>query len=103
MYAIRSYYVDEEAIYLTTDSAVKVASAGAGGVANTGIENSVRVAFAQIGRVAGTTTDVAKITGINCNADAESKPSIVNGTTGICRTRITSYNVCYTKLLRMAC
>jgi len=78
--------LDEEAIYLTTDSAVKVASAGAGGVANTGIENSVRVAFAQIGRVAGTTTDVAKITGINCNADAESKPSIVNGTTGICRT-----------------
>ena len=78
--------LDEEAIYLTTDSAVKVASAGAGGVANTGIENSVRVAFAQIGRVAGTTTDVAKITGINCNANAESKPSIVDGTTGICRT-----------------
>jgi len=78
--------LDEEAIYLTTDSAVKVASAGAGGVANTGIENSVRVAFAQIGRVAGTTTDVAKITGINCNANAESKPSIANGVTGICRT-----------------
>ena len=47
------YYSDlnklnEEAIYLTTDSKVTVAS---GGVQNTGIENSVRVAFAQIGRV----------------------------------------------------
>ena len=47
------YYVDnnplnEEAIYLTYDSSVTV---GSGGVANTGIENSVRVAFAQIGRV----------------------------------------------------
>ena len=75
--------LDEEAIYLTTDSSVKVAATG---VENTGIENSVRVAFAQIGRVAGTTTDVAKITGINCNANAESKPSIADGVTGICRT-----------------
>ena len=39
---------DEEAIYLSTDSAVTVAQSG---VAGTGIENSVRVAFAQIGRV----------------------------------------------------
>ena len=42
---------DEEAIYLATDSEVTVASSG---VANTGIENSVRVGFAQIGRVIGT-------------------------------------------------
>ena len=42
--------LNEEAIYLTTDSEVTVGSTG---VQNTGIENSVRVAFAQIGRVNG--------------------------------------------------
>jgi hypothetical protein len=68
--------LDEEAIYLTTDSKVTVA---ADGVANTGIENSVRVAFAEIGRVAGTTNDVTTITGITCNPAAESP------VTGICR------------------
>ena len=66
---------DEEAIYLTTDSSVTVAATG---VENTGIENSVRVAFAQIGRVAGTTSDVATITGITCTDTAS--------VTGICRT-----------------
>ena len=40
-------YNNEEAIYLTNDSTVTVAKDG---VENTGIENSVRVAFAQIGR-----------------------------------------------------
>jgi hypothetical protein len=65
---------DEEAIYLTTDSEVKVAI---GGVENTGIENSVRVAFGQVGRVAATTNTAATITGITCN-DATS-------ITGICR------------------
>jgi hypothetical protein len=68
--------LDEEAIYLTNDSAVTVA---ADGVANTGIENSVRVAFAQIGRVAGTISEPLKITGITCTDDA------LNGVTGICR------------------
>ena len=62
------YYVDnepknEEAIYLTPESSVTV---GAAGEANTGIENSVRVAFAQIGRVIATTTDQATVTGITC-------------------------------------
>ena len=38
--------LNEEAIYLTTNSAVKVSENG--GVDKTGIENSVRVAFAQI-------------------------------------------------------
>ena len=69
--------LNEEAIYLTTDSAVTVAS---GGVANTGIENSVRVAFAQIGRVDGTTTDVSTITGITCNTGGS--------VTGICADRV---------------
>ena len=68
--------LNEEAIYLTTDSKVAVAN---GGVKNTGIENSVRVAFAQIGRVKATVDDVATITGITC----ETKGSV----TGICADR----------------
>lgn len=72
---------DEESIYLTVDSAVTVST---NGVKNTGIENSVRVAFAQIGRVHGETdkdeTGQDKITAISCEDDAE------KGITGICRT-----------------
>jgi len=75
--------LDEEAIYLTNNSEVTVASTG---VANTGIENSVRVAFAQIGRVVGTSTDVAKIQGIACQMDESGKQKVVDGVTGICRT-----------------
>ena len=76
---------DEEAIYLSIDSEVSVASSG---VQNTGIENSVRIAFAQIGRVIGTTADLSEsgdaaalalITGIDCAGTA-------GGVTGICRT-----------------
>jgi len=74
--------LNEEAIYLTDDSEVGVA---AGGVANTGIENSVRVAFSQIGRVSGITTNPATITGINCAADGEGIPSVIDELTGICR------------------
>ena len=66
---------NEEAIYLTTDSVVRVANDG---VADTGIENSVRVAFAQIGRVTARTSDPAVITGITCATQ--------NNVTGICRT-----------------
>jgi hypothetical protein len=69
--------LDEEAIYLTTDSVVTVADVLSGGVADTGIENSVRVAFAQIGRVAGTTTNQSTITGITC--------ATAGSVTGICR------------------
>ena len=79
-----AYYSDnnvlnEEAIYLTYDSDVTV---GTSGVENTGIENSVRVAFAQIGRVQNkqyTEADVSKVTGITCTDDE------ANGVTGICR------------------
>lgn len=68
------YYGDlnqfnEEAIYLTTDSEVKVSADG--GQEGTGIENSVRVAFAQIGRVEATTEDVTTITGISCDTTGE--------------------------------
>lgn len=74
-YYVENNELNEEAIYLTTNSAVKVATSG---VQNTGIENSVRVAFVQLGRVRSDTEDAATITGITC-ADVE-------GTvTGICR------------------
>lgn len=63
---------NEEAIYLDTKSAVKV---GEGGVRKTGIENSVRVAFAQIGRVKATDS-VSDITGITCKTEGK--------VTGIC-------------------
>ncbi len=67
--------LDEEAIYLTVDSKVEV---GGTGVSDTGIENSVRVAFAQIGRVEGTTEAWNTVRGITCTTDAN--------VTGICRT-----------------
>ena len=77
--------LNEEAIYLTTDSSVTVSETG--GVANTGIENSVRVAFAQVGRVKGDTsgdTGVANITGITCSNVAAATGQVQ--VTGICRT-----------------
>lgn len=78
----QAYYVEnnelnEEPIYLTTDSEVTV---GSSGVSNTGIENSVRVGFAQIGRVNAKTTDVSTITGMKC------VPGEGSSVTGICRT-----------------
>lgn len=81
------YYVDnqplnEEAIYLTTNSAVTVASDG---VANTGIENSVRVAVAQIGRVKADTTPVTTITGITCSDVKDNSDPQKTIVTGICR------------------
>jgi hypothetical protein len=78
--------LDEEAIYLKDDSVVTVADVEDGGVANTGIENSVRVAFAQIGRVSGFTTDPDVITSITCNPDGEGHPTVTGPLTGICRT-----------------
>ena len=50
---------DEEAIYLSVDSKAEVALSG---VENTGIENSVRVGFAQIGRVIGSTAGIGTVT-----------------------------------------
>ena len=67
---------NEEAIYLTVDSNVSVSTSG---VENTGIENSVRVAFAQIGRVKSD-AETAAIQGISCADDSANK------VTGICRT-----------------
>lgn len=76
-----AYYKDlnnlnEEAIYLTPESAVTVTENKGDGKA--GIENSVRIAFAEIGRVEATNTDQATITGITCAGGGD--------VTGICRT-----------------
>ena len=68
--------LDEEAIYLNIDSAVVISTSG---VADTGIENSVRVGFAQVGRIHGDTTDQSKITSLTCTNN------VLNSTTGICR------------------
>ena len=88
---------DEEAIYLTTDSEVKVAltggSAGASsdsddvvGVENTGIENSVRVGFAQIGRVSikdiKDENDAAILARISCDDETQDSKKLI---TGLCR------------------
>lgn len=72
--------LNEEAIYLTTNSKVEVGEAG---IENTGIENSIRVAFMQVGRVKGTIENAALITGITC-ADAGTNED-TDKVTGICR------------------
>ena len=66
---------NEEAIYLDYTSAVNIAESG---VADSGIQNSVRVAFAQIGRVSAYTDTQENITKLNCKGDTA-------GATGICR------------------
>lgn len=84
--------LNEENIYLTVNSNVKVASSGKGGVENTGIENSVRVAFAQIGRVKiDENIDPTIITGITCansttTEEGTGKVTVTKDPiTGICR------------------
>ena len=78
-YYVENEPLNEEAIYLTTDSEVTV---GTGGVKNTGIENSVRVAFTQIGRVKDG-TDAATVTKITCSKTTDASGNTV--VTGICR------------------
>lgn len=65
----------EEAIYLTTSSAV-VANQNGGNIPDYGLANSVRVAFMQVGRVAATVTDQGTINSINCTTDTNN--------TGLC-------------------
>ena len=76
--------LNEEAIYLTTNSQVSVLTTGAGqeDADKTGIENSIRVGFAQIGRVSAAIDNEAElgtITGMTCADDTEKE------VTGICR------------------
>ena len=71
-----AYYADynqlnEEAIYLTQNSSVTIADAGAS-QDKTGIENSVRVAFAQIGRVEAEKDD-------ENNSISDAKATLVQG------------------------
>ncbi len=80
-YYVENNPLNEEAIYLTTNSSVTVAEAG--GVPNTGIENSIRVAFAQIGRVEANTENVSNITKITCSDVAATDDQVQ--VTGICR------------------
>ena len=72
---------NEEAIYLTPDSKVSI---GSSGIASSGIQNSVRVAFAQIGRVSAYNNTASQITGITCS-DAGSDTNDTSYVTGICR------------------
>jgi len=65
---------NEEAIYLTPESEVKVAATG-NNEENSGIENSVRVAFAQIGRVKADSA-ASKIQGISC-AEGQDGVSVI--------------------------
>ena len=60
---------NEEAIYLTPESEVKVAATG-NNEEYLGIENSVRVAFAQIGRVKANSNQ-SVITGITCKSQGD--------------------------------
>ena len=81
-----AYFTDnneanEEAIYLTPDSKVSI---GSSGIASSGIQNSVRVAFAQIGRVSAYNNTATQITGITCS-DAGSDTKDPSYVTGICR------------------
>ena len=80
------YYIEnnpenEEAIYLNTNSSVTVAADG--GVQNTGIENSIRVAFTQIGRIENTEAPeaVSTITAMTCADNKKGTYPV----TGICR------------------
>ena len=77
-YYARNNEANEEAIYLTYDSAVTV---GTSGFANTGIENSVRVAFAQIGR-AKADKDASVFQALSCDGADNTDES---KSTGICR------------------
>ena len=78
-YYVPNQPLNEEAIYLTTNSSVKVSDNG--GVAGTGIENSVRVAFVQLGRTKSD-SPASTITAMTC-ADVEDGGSKI--VTGICR------------------
>lgn len=79
--------LNEEAIYLTVDSSVSVKNNGASDdQLNTGIENSVRVAFTQIGRVeasiGNSSSELSLITSMDCDGDTTNSKYPV---TGICR------------------
>ncbi len=69
----------EEEIFLTYNSSAVVDASASTDQAAAGIENSIRVAFTQIGRVTGNSKDQNLITGIDCAGTAA-------GVTAICLT-----------------
>ena len=83
-----SYYneelneADEEAIYLEFESAVTIPEDA---VEGTGIENSIRVAFAQVGRVRASVKEQEVLAKISCDPLGSGQISIKDGVTGICR------------------
>lgn len=88
-YYTASNKLNEEAIYLTQDSKVNVVTNGSDKQDKTGIENSVRVAFAQIGRVKATKgaqisdTEANKVRGISCLVDTDGKTDKYDSSTGV--------------------
>ena len=81
---------DDEAIYLTTNSAVTVVKSG-DVTEDYGLANSVRVAFAQIGRVASATATQEQITGMVCSptntgtGEGDETYPIKGEQTGLCK------------------
>lgn len=78
---------DDEAIYLTKASTVTAAPAGTDNPDSKGLENSVRVAFVQIGRVKWD-SDVSDVTSINCTTEEApenyTSESVKGINTGLC-------------------
>lgn len=77
---------DDEAIYLTTDSSVSVVKSGEEETEDYGLANSVRVAFAQIGRIASYQAETEDIVGMVCSptySGEDGKPG-VGDQTGLC-------------------
>ena len=76
---------DDEAIYLTTNSAVSVVKEGAGTESDYGLANSVRIAFAQIGRMASNGHDKGDATEISCASTVQEGEAYQSGQiTGLC-------------------
>ena len=70
----------DEGVYLIGDSSVSLTAQGADGeslVGGDGIENSVRLAFMQIGRIDMNEDDKDKVQGISCTADDEDDDEVV--------------------------
>lgn len=75
---------DAEAIYLSRNSQVIITPAGtSGGSEDYGLENSVRIAFAQIGRIASDGAAAADAQAIKCTPDSGSPA------TGLCANKAT--------------
>jgi len=87
-YYEKNEVANEEDIFLNLGSSVTVKTNGSDNQEKTGIENSIRLGFTQIGRVEATTPTVSTITGINCTGTDMSGSSYkytLGDVTGICR------------------